>query len=196
MAFQHAITDSIGKPAAPPDYRMAELPIWSTWAKFNASINESALLQYAISVVDNGYLNSQIEIDDMWQVCYGSSLTVDKKKLPDMKALVDRLHSMGFRVTVWVHTCVNVGCQSFFDEDTKRKFLVRGTGGGVGVVSEWWNGQAGYIDFSNPEAVDWYQIWRLQKLLDETGIDSYKFDSGENSYPACMPCWMTIRKAF
>lgn len=50
--------------------------------------------------------------------------------------------------------------------------------------TEWWNsdrGKAAYIDFTKPEAANWYSS-RLITLLADTGIDSYKFDAGESSW--------------
>lgn len=50
--------------------------------------------------------------------------------------------------------------------------------------TEWWNsdrGKAAYIDFTKLEAANWFSS-RLTKLLDDTGVDSYKFDAGESSW--------------
>lgn len=177
-AFKHVMGNFIEKPAAPPDYKMVELPVWSTWAKYKADINESVVMEFANSISEYGYPNSQLEIDDMWETCYGS-LIVDEKRFPDMKGLVDRLHSMGYRVTLWVHPFVNVECKDQYNEGVKRNFFVKRPNGTV--FSSWWNGKGAYIDFTNPEAVDWYKM-RLQAVLDETGVDSYKFDAGESSW--------------
>jgi myogenesis-regulating glycosidase len=52
------------------------------------------------------------------------------------------------------------------------------------VETSWWNDNettTSYIDFTKPEARKWYTN-RLQKLKDETGIDSFKFDAGETSW--------------
>lgn len=48
----------------------------------------------------------------------------------------------------------------------------------------WWNskkGESGYVDFTNPDATEWYSN-RLKKLQEDAGIDSYKFDAGEISW--------------
>lgn len=50
--------------------------------------------------------------------------------------------------------------------------------------TEWWNsekGQSAYIDFTKKEAADWY-VARLDKLKNDAGIDSFKFDAGETSW--------------
>lgn len=50
--------------------------------------------------------------------------------------------------------------------------------------ADWWNVRsvnetAGFIDFTNPAAAEWY-VNRLRKLQQESGIDSFKFDGGES----------------
>lgn len=50
--------------------------------------------------------------------------------------------------------------------------------------TQWWRSgpnEAGYIDFTNLEAANWYEQ-RLQKLQKDAGIDSFKFDAGETNY--------------
>lgn len=86
MAFQHAISDILGKPTSVPSYKMVELPIWSTWAKYKTSINESVVHEFAESISSHLLPGSQLAIDDKWESCYGS-LTVDGSKFPDMKGL-------------------------------------------------------------------------------------------------------------
>jgi alpha-glucosidase (family GH31 glycosyl hydrolase) len=42
-----------------------------------------------------------MEIDDRWQPAYGE-LEFDPRKFPDAPAMVERLHDLGFAVTLWV----------------------------------------------------------------------------------------------
>ncbi len=183
IAYQRAIEDTLEKPTGTPDFRMVKLPIWSTWAKYKADINESRVLEFANSIKQYQFPSSQIEIDDKWETCYGS-LTVDTGRFPNMKRLVSRLKSYGFRVTIWVHPFINVDCQEFFTHAQKNNFLVKNQNDKV--VTQWWNGIASYIDFTNPAAVDWF-LTRLKKLKAETGIDSFKFDAGESSWSPQVP---------
>ncbi|KAF4527887.1 hypothetical protein B566_EDAN012299 [Ephemera danica] len=146
-------------PRAVPDQRMVEHPIWSTWARYKKDINESVVEQFAYEIVTNGYLNSQIEIDDDWETCYGE-LTFNLNKFPSPVNLTRRLKAMGFRVTLWVHPFVNLNCPSH--EGWRRQgFFVKDEDGNV--MTQWWNGQeASIVDFTNPDAADWY----VNRLLD------------------------------
>lgn len=49
--------------------------------------------------------------------------------------------------------------------------------------TQWWDSEqngAGAIDFTKAEAVEWF-VQRLETLQAETGIDSFKFDSGDTA---------------
>ncbi|KAL7641349.1 UNVERIFIED_CONTAM: hypothetical protein RMT77_008488 [Armadillidium vulgare] len=160
-----------------PDEKMMTFPIWSTWAEYQTDINESKVLQFARSIKEKGFPNCQVEIDDKWETCYGDAL-FDSQKFPDPKNMVNALHEMGFRVTLWIHPFINNNCQSFSYADQK-KYLIKDKNGNTQLTS-WWQGKniAGIIDFTNDEAVSWW-TGRLKELLKKTGLDGFKFDAGE-----------------
>ena len=178
LAHQHAIEHAFEKPARVPDFRMVQYPIWSTWAAYKADISEENVTEYARAITKNDFPNSALEIDDKWETCYGS-LSIDKKKFPDMKRLVTNLKEHGFRVTLWIHQFVNTDCQPFFQDANGLKYFVRNDSNSV--LTEWWNGVAATIDFTNPNASNWWMD-RLKRLQDEIGFDSFKFDAGESNW--------------
>uniref|UniRef100_A0A1L8DQS6 Putative maltase glucoamylase n=1 Tax=Nyssomyia neivai TaxID=330878 RepID=A0A1L8DQS6_9DIPT len=180
-AHLEAVHRVLGKPSGVPDELMAARPIWSTWARYKRDINESVVLEFAKEIIDNKFTNSQFEIDDDWEICYGA-LTFRESKFPDIKKTVQDLKSMGFRVTLWIHPFVNKGCDPWYKEGVDNGYFVLDHNGKEDT--QWWNsktGEAAYVDFTKPEASNWY-ISRLSKLLEDTGIDSYKFDAGEASW--------------
>jgi len=97
--------------------------------------------------------------------------------------MVDQLHSMGLKVTVWV--------MPFIAEDTDA--YREGKGKGYFVESSiqngffrWWQSPPVVaLDVTNPDAVDWF-VSRLRRLQSEHGIDGFKFDAGE-------PCFLPRR---
>ncbi len=183
IAYQRAVDDILGKPTGFPDYTMVENPIWSTWARHRKDIHAEYILQFADFIRNQGFRSSQLEIDDKWEICYGS-LTVDIHKFPAMKELVSDLKKKGFRVTLWVHPFINSDCEPFFTDATNSGFFVKAPDGSV--KTNWWNGEAGHIDFTNPEAAHWWYK-RVREVQSEFGFDSFKFDAGESNYLPKLP---------
>ncbi|CAG5059003.1 unnamed protein product [Parnassius apollo] len=181
IAHQHAVDTYLGKPTGIPDFRMIQYPVWSTWARYSREIDQDNLWQFANEIADSGFPNAQFEIDDLWEICYGS-LTVDERKLPDFKKLIQDIKGLGFRVSIWVHPFINKDCNPWYSEALEKGYLVLNEEGSPDT--SWWNNNGsvpGYIDFTNPDAAEWYSS-RLRNLIETYDIDSLKFDAGESSW--------------
>jgi len=176
------VLGTLPKPSAPPPKEVFRAPIWTTWAKMKTNVSQDKVLDFAQEIQENGMLGSVIEIDDKWQCDYGD-LEFDSIKFPNPSAMVDKLHTMGFKVTLWV--------MPFIAEDTKA--YREGKGKGYFVESsartgffKWWQTPPVVaLDVTNPEAVDWF-VGRLKRLQELHGIDGFKFDAGE-------PCFLPRR---
>ena len=53
-----------------------------------------------------------------------------------------------------------------------------GPADGAPAIRHWWNGYSAVLDATNPEAVAWLHA-ELDALVDEFGIDGFKFDGGD-----------------
>lgn len=178
-AHEHAIRAVLGKPSGYPDERMIRYPIWSTWARYKRDINETVVLEFADEILAHNFNNSQLEIDDDWEECYGA-LSFKQSKFPNPKNLTDTLKTKGFRVTIWIHPFVNDLCNPRFQEaEINGYFVYNNTDNSTNT--SWWNGVGGITDFTNSDAVKWY-VSRLQTLKEESGINAFKFDAGETSW--------------
>nr|XP_045612251.1 myogenesis-regulating glycosidase-like isoform X3 [Procambarus clarkii] len=166
-------------PEGVPDALMIQDPIWSTWAEDKTDVNDSRVLDLAQQIKEHGFNNSQLEIDDDWETCHGNAV-FNPDKFPDPKALVDQLHSEGFRVTLWIHPFINDDCEAFAYAD-QHGYFVKDSEGQTSKTHWWQGSSAGIIDFSNTEAAAWWSQ-RLTDLQEQTGIDSFKFDAGEASW--------------
>lgn len=118
-----AVKRLLKKPNALPDTRMIQHPIWSTWARYKAPINEQIVDKFADEILANRFNNSQLEIDDDWEVCYGG-LVFNKTKFPNIKNFTDKLKRKGFRVTLWVHPFINIDCEPYFSEAMKAGWVL------------------------------------------------------------------------
>ncbi|XP_034833635.1 myogenesis-regulating glycosidase-like [Maniola hyperantus] len=185
-AHQHAVTHYLGKPSGLPDFRMVQHPIWSTWAQYSQNITGEKVIEYAEQIVAYGFNNSQLEIDDLWETCYGT-LEVDTNKFPNMTHLVEEVKALGFRVTIWVHPFINSNCDSVYTEALNNGYLVLDEAGTA--AANWWNPNGsipGLVDFTKPAAAEWWYK-RVKNLIDTHGIDSIKFDAGESSFSPQIP---------
>ncbi|XP_049813511.1 myogenesis-regulating glycosidase-like [Schistocerca nitens] len=162
----------LGKPTAIPDERLGVQPFWEVGPP------EQNVRERAAGIIEHGFGYSLLEIADPWESCRGS-FTPDTTKFPDMKALVDDLHALGFPVALWIHPFINTNCEPFFSEAQSKGYFVRNNNGSIST--RWWGGWASIIDFTNPDAVAWWTD-RVAALRNETGVDSFMFDFGETSY--------------
>ncbi|XP_037813724.1 myogenesis-regulating glycosidase [Lucilia sericata] len=180
-AHMYAVKNILGHPNEYPDERMVQYPIWSTWALYKADIDDKIVREFADKIKSLGFENSQLEIDDDWEDCYGA-LTFRKSKFPDIKKLTDDLKADGFRVTLWIHPFINKDCQQTYNDALSKGYLVLDHN--KNPDTQWWNsktGEAAYVDFTKSEVQDWFKQ-RLRRLQTEDGIDSFKFDAGESSW--------------
>lgn len=147
-AHMKAIEKFLKKPTGVPDERMVTHPIWSTWARYYKQINESVLNNFADEILLHGFNNSQLEIDDKWETCYGST-EFDTVKIPNIRRLTESLKQKGFRVTLWVHPFVNKDCEPYYTNALNSgRFVLDQNGNASG---QWWNsdiGEASYVDVS------------------------------------------------
>ncbi|XP_034948983.1 myogenesis-regulating glycosidase [Chelonus insularis] len=184
LAHESIVSRHLGKPNGIPDERMVRHPIWSTWARYKANITESIVNKFASEIVANKFNNSQLEIDDNWETCYGSAI-FDPKKFPNVTRLTQGLKRQGFRITLWIHPFINEGCEPAYSTALKNGYFVKNQQGQVHTT--WWQGEkgAGVIDFTNPNATNWW-VARL-KAIEKLGVDSFKFDAGESSWLPQIP---------
>jgi hypothetical protein len=168
----------VGLPRDIPDQRMLQHPTWSTWARFKKIINTFIVNDFANQILSYGFNNSQLEIDDNWEFCYGSTEFFNKT-FDNPKSLIETLKRKGFRVTLWTHPFINIYCPAHTIA-SQNQYLAK-TADMQRTLTHWWNGVGGIINFTNPDAVSWWKR-RLQNLSREYNIDAFKFDAGEAAY--------------
>lgn len=147
----------------------------STWARYYQDITQAKVIEFAKEINSYGLPNSQIEIDDKWETCYGD-LKFDTKKFPDAKKMTQELNALGFRTTLWVHPFVNLDCEEYkkgHDYFIKNRFNKSQV-----AIQTWWNGNGAHIDWTDHYAREWF-VDRIQQLKNSSGLDSFKFDAGE-----------------
>ena len=55
QAHLQAIQRYLKKPAGHPDEMMVRQPVWSTWARYKAAVNELVVIEFANEILQNGF---------------------------------------------------------------------------------------------------------------------------------------------
>jgi alpha-D-xyloside xylohydrolase len=95
---------------------------------------------------------------------------------PDLAGMIQRLHGQDLKVLGYLHPFVYPGTLSYA-EATWQGYLVQEPDGQP-YVEPWTFTPRSYVDFSNPEAVSWWQA-RVGYALTDLGFDGAMLDFGE-----------------
>jgi alpha-glucosidase (family GH31 glycosyl hydrolase) len=158
-----------------PDLRLFTAPQYNTWIELVYDQTQERVLEYARSIVANGFPPGVLMIDDNWQEDYGV-WQFHPARFPDPKTMIAELHELGFTVMVWVCPFVSPDSATFRQLQSER-LLLRGPDGTT-AIRRWWNGYSGVLDLTNPATVSWFHD-RLHHLQDDFGVDGFKFDAGD-----------------
>lgn len=161
-----------GKPALPPAWSFG---LWLT-TSFTTNYDEETTSGFIQGMKDHGIPLHVFHFDCYWMRAYcWCDFIWDPNTFPDPKSMLQRYHDKGLKICVWINSYI--AQQSYlFDEGKKKGFLVKKSDGSVWQTDLWQPGMA-LVDFTNPDAVSWYQS-KLEELLD-MGVDCFKTDFGE-----------------
>lgn len=158
-------------------------PQYNTWIELVYDQNQKDVIGYAEGIVSNGFPTGVLMIDDNWQKYYGN-FEFKPDKFPDPKAMMSRLHNLGFKVMLWISPFVSGDSPEFRDLRSKG-YLVKNADGSNAAMLDWWNGYSACYDLSNPEAYAYLKSL-LTEVQEEFGVDGFKFDAGDpERYQGC-----------
>ena len=161
----------------PPDAFFTK-PQFNSWIELTYAQSQAALEKYAKDMQKAGYGCGVLMIDDGWSPYYGR-WEFDAAAFPDPAAMVQKLHSYGFKVMLWICPFISPDTAEF-RHLRDLGALLQGKDGSPAVV-EWWNGFSAVLDLSAPAAVRWLRA-QNEKLMKKYGIDGFKFDAGDAMY--------------
>lgn len=175
-----------------PDLSLIAKPQWNTWIELTYNQNQKDILAYANAIGENGFPEGGvIMIDDTWQYGYGI-WEFDPRRFSDPKKMCDELHSLGYKVMLWVCPFVSMDSPGYREMAFGMKDAgVRCEKGGLiydtdgdPVAAKWWNGRSASIDYSDPLGAGWFAR-QLSSLQEQYGVDGWKLDAGDtDSYKA------------
>ncbi|MBQ8947477.1 MAG: alpha-xylosidase [Lachnospiraceae bacterium] len=165
-------TDLTGKPSLPAPWTYG---LWLS-TSFTTNYDENTVMSMIDGMLDRGIPLRTFHFDCCWMRDYHwTDFTWDEKIFPDPAGMLRRIKEKGINICVWINPYIAQG-NDIFDEGVQKGYFVRRTNGDVWQWDMWQPGMA-LVDFTNPEAVSWYQGF-LGELLD-MGVDAIKTDFGE-----------------
>ncbi len=182
-----------------PDTLLFSRPQYNTWIELVYNQKQKDILSYARAIVANGFPPGVIMIDDNWADYYGR-FDFRADRFSNAAAMVDTLHSLGFKVMLWVSPFVSPDTE-VFRELLAKKLLLFDNGGDVNMtwakaekplIVPWWNGYSSVLDLTNPDAGAWFR-GRLDHMVNTYHLDGFKFDAGDAEFLPGQ--WLILQKS-
>ncbi|MCW3792293.1 alpha-xylosidase [Paenibacillus sp. LS1] len=165
-------TKLTGKPALPPAWTFG---LWLT-TSFTTDYDEATVNHFVDGMAERDLPLSVFHFDCFWMKEYQwSDFVWDEAMFPDPEGMLARLKEKGLKICAWINPYI-AEKSYLFDEGMENGYLVKTADGSVWQWDMWQAGMA-LVDFTNPDAVNWYKS-KLEVLLDQ-GVDSFKTDFGE-----------------
>jgi len=188
-AYEYASKNFFAPNGKIPEEKLFTHPQYNTWIELIYNQNEEDILKYAQGILDNGYPPGVLMIDDNWQENYGT-WQFSPRRFKDPKAMIQKLHDMGFQVMLWVCPFVSPDSEVFrylakegmllqAPQET-QEVQWKNTQDRVAII-RWWNGASACLDLTNPKTNKWFKD-QLDHLVDEYGVDGFKFDAGDAQF--------------
>lgn len=165
-------TSLTGKPALPAQWTFG---LWLS-TSFTTDYDEDTVMDFIDKMLERDIPLSVFHFDCCWmREFHWTDFIWDERVFPDPKGMMKRIKEKGIKICVWINSYI--GQQSaLFEEGMAKGYLLKRANGDVWQWDMWQPGLA-IVDFTNQEAVKWYQ-GKLEQLLD-LGVDCFKTDFGE-----------------
>jgi alpha-D-xyloside xylohydrolase len=161
-----------GRPALPPAWSFG---LWLT-TSFTTDYDEATVTRFIEGMAERDLPLHVFHFDCFWMKAYHwSNFVWDGDLFPDPAAMLARLKARGLRICVWINPYIAQRSR-LFAEGMEKGYLLKRPNGDVWQWDNWQAGM-GFVDFTNPEAREWYGD-KLRELVD-MGVDCFKTDFGE-----------------
>lgn len=167
-------TELTGKPIMPPSWAFG-------FAQCRGLLTNEALTRE----IAEGYRNRQIPCDIIYQDIGWTQHLQDfewrEENYDDPVKMIEDLETKGFKVIVSQDPVISQNNKIQWKEADEHGYFVKDKRTGKSYDMPWpWGGNCGLVDFTNPDAADWWGAYQ-QKVID-IGVRGFWTDMGEPAW--------------
>jgi len=182
ISYSFEVDDSslTGKSPVPPKWS------FGLWMSRYSYKSREELEKVSTKIRENNIPCDVINLDSFWmEKGKQCNLEWNKKAFPDPEGMIKKLKKRGFKLSLWEQPHIPVGT-SIFKEGVEKGYFITKEDGSVYVSDICLTGEpndkkpftsGAIVDFTNPEAVKWYQ--EKHRYLLDMGVSVFKTDFGE-----------------
>lgn len=161
-----------GRPALPPAWSFG---LWLS-TSFTTDYDEQTVTHFINGMAERNIPLSVFHFDCFWmREFHWCDFEWDRRVFPDPEGMLKRLKERGLHICVWMNPYI-AQRSHLFREGMANGYLLKRPDGSVWQTDLWQAGM-GIVDFTNPDAREWFKS-KLRRLL-EMGVDCFKTDFGE-----------------
>jgi len=163
-----------GAPAVPPDWS------FGFWISRWGYRTRDEVIEVARRMRQERVPCDVIHVDPYWMRYHEGhhgDLEWDESAFPDPKGMIAELKALGFRLSLWESPYVPLDSEMRADGE-RRGFLLRAKDGSGPALVHGFAKPSAAVDFTNPEAVEWFKA-KNRRLL-EMGVAVIKTDFAED----------------
>jgi len=155
-----------------PPVNLTKSP-YDLWAHYhwvwlaNPEENQKNISQLVSDYLSYDIPVGAVNVDSSWPMTYQNFIW-NKEKFPNASQMVNDLHKQNVKVVCWITSTINNDSTNFNEGLQNGYYLNKGK------LVTWWRGHGALLDYSNPNAVDWWH--KQMDLLLDIGIDGWKCD--------------------
>lgn len=177
-----------GRPPVPPAWSFAP------WKSRDVHFNRDEIIADAALSRKHGLPASVIVLDSPWETSY-NDFRLNEEQFARPEEMFGEIRRFGFVPCFWLTPFINLtnvtdmkgiskGAARNYEEAAKNGYLVRSGGSGKEpgspMVVPWWKGTGALVDFTNPQAVQWWHD-QMQPMA-KWGVAAIKCDDGESNF--------------